>query len=127
MPMPDNRTFRSDCPIASTLDIFGDRWSLVIIRDMTFGSRRFSDFVKGAEGIKRNILTDRLRRLEAEGIIRKKPYQTKPVRHEYTLTNKGADLLPIIQSLAIWGQKHLSHTYDPPDILLNWKPGDFYQ
>ena len=124
--MSEKRPFRSDCPIASTLDIIGDRWSLVIIRDMTFGSSRFSDFLSGAEGIKRNILADRLRRLEGEGIIRRRPYQDKPPRYAYTLTDKGADLLPIIQSLALWGQKHLDHVYDPPDILLNWTPGDFY-
>lgn len=114
--------YRSDCPIASTLDLLGDRWTLVIFRDMAFGKARFSEFLASSEGIQRNILADRLRRMEAEGLIRKTLYQSRPDRYEYRLTAKGADLLPIIQQLALWGHRHLGHVYAPPEELLAWTP-----
>jgi DNA-binding HxlR family transcriptional regulator len=119
--MTDTR-FRSDCPIASSLDVLGDKWTLVIIRDMAFGKSRFSDFVGSSEGIKRNILTDRLKRMEAGGLIRKVLYQSRPDRYEYRLTRMGADLLPAIQHLAVWGRKYLPHVYAPPAELLAWTP-----
>jgi len=118
--------FRSDCPIASALSVIGDRWSLVIIRDMLFGAHRFSQFVNSAEGIKRNILTDRLVKLEERGLITRKKYQDRPPRFDYRLTPKGAELLPVVQEIAKWGAAHLDHTYKPPDALMEWLPGDFY-
>jgi DNA-binding HxlR family transcriptional regulator len=127
MPMTSRTAYRSDCPIASTLDILGDRWSMLIIRDMTFGKRKFSEFLASSEGITRNILADRLRRLEAEGLIRKTLYQSRPDRFAYSLTNRGADVLPVVQSLARWGGKHIHHTYAPPDVLLGWGPEEFYE
>lgn len=118
--------FRSDCPIASTLDLVGDRWTLLILRDMLFGSERFSDFVGKAEGIRRNILTDRLRRMEEDGLIFRETYQTNPPRFRYRLTERGAKLLPVIQALAAWGADHLGHTYEPPDVLMAWVPADHF-
>jgi DNA-binding HxlR family transcriptional regulator len=115
-------TFRSDCPIASSLDVIGDKWTLVIIRDMAFGKARFSEFLGSGEGIKRNILADRLKRMEAGGLIGKTPYQTRPTRYAYRLTRMGADLLPAIQHLARWGRKYLPHAYEPPAELLAWTP-----
>lgn len=114
--------YRSDCPIASSLDVIGDKWTLVIIRDMAFGKSRFSDFLTSGEGIRRNILTDRLKRMEAGGLIRKALYQSRPDRYEYRLTRMGADLLPAIQHLALWGRRYLPHVYAPPEDLLAWTP-----
>jgi DNA-binding HxlR family transcriptional regulator len=116
--------FRSDCPIASTLDLVGDKWSLLIIRDMIFGARLFTDFARSAEGFPRNILTDRLRRLESAGVIARTQYQTRPDRFAYHLTAAGADLLPVIQALANWGAGHLGHVYQPPQVLTDMRPGD---
>lgn len=120
----DHSDFRSDCPIASALDLIGDKWTLLILRDMLFGARRFSDFVNAAEGMKRNILTDRLKRLTEEGLIYRMPYQDNPPRFHYHLTPKGAALLPVIQELAKWGAAHIDHSYDPPQRLLDWRPED---
>lgn len=122
--MTDDSHFRSDCPIASTLDIVGDKWTLLIVRDMIFGARRFSEFVNAAEGIKRNILTDRLRRLESAGLVQRREYQTNPPRYDYRLTARGAALLPVVQELAKWGGAQMDHTYAPPDLLLEMIPED---
>jgi DNA-binding HxlR family transcriptional regulator len=119
--------FRSDCPIASTLDLVGDKWTLLILRDMLFGARRFSDLVSAPEGMKRNILTDRLKRLTENGLVYRVPYQDNPPRFHYHLTPKGAALLPVIQELARWGAANIAHTYDPPDILLKWRPQDHFE
>lgn len=116
--------FRSDCPIASTLDLVGDKWTLLILRDMLFGASRFSDFVNAAEGIKRNILADRLKRLTENGLVSRVPYQDNPPRFHYHLTPKGAALLPVVQELAKWGAAHLAHSHDPPEVLLSWTPED---
>jgi DNA-binding HxlR family transcriptional regulator len=116
--------FRSDCPIASTLDLIGDRWTLIILRDMLFGAQRFTDFTASAEAITRTQLVDRLRRLEATGLIRAIAYQTNPPRSHYRLTRAGAELLPVLQAMARWGAIHLPHTYTPPDVLMAWQPSD---
>jgi DNA-binding HxlR family transcriptional regulator len=120
----DVSDFRSDCPIASSLDMIGDRWSLVIVRDMIFGATTFSDFAGGSERIPRNVLAERLKRLETAGVIRKELYQERPKRFRYHLTARGAGLLPIVQALARWGAAHIAHTYDPPDALLSKQPQD---
>ena len=114
--------FRSDCPIASTLDVLGDKWTLVIFRDMAFGKRRFSEFLQSSERMQRNILSDRLKRMETSGLVQKTRYQSRPDRHEYRLTARGADLLPVVQNLALWGHRHIRHTYGPPPELLAWTP-----
>ncbi len=115
---------RSGCPIASTLDILGDRWSLVIIRDMVTGKTRFGDFLKSPEHIPTNILTDRLQRLEAFGLIEKRSYQQNPVRFAYRLTRKGADLLPALQAVCVWANRHIPETWRPPKSFLKLKAGD---
>ena len=122
--MSDDLAFRSDCPISSTLDLLGDKWTLLILRDMLFGAERFSDFLARPEGLKRNILTDRLRRLELAGLIWREMYQAHPPRHAYRLTRRGAETLPVIQALADWGARHLPHTYAPPSVLMGWTPAD---
>jgi DNA-binding HxlR family transcriptional regulator len=102
---------RSVCPIANVLDLVGDKWSLLIVRDMLlFDRHRYGDFLAADEGITTNILADRLKRLEQYGIIEKTPYQHNPVRNEYHLTDKGRDLEPMIMEMVNWGLKHVSGT-----------------
>lgn len=122
--MTAQKKFRSGCPIASTLDILGDRWSLVIVRDMVTGKARFGDFLKSPEQIPTNILTDRLVRLEAFGLVEKHSYQQNPVRFEYRLTKKGADLLPALQAVCQWGNRHLPKTWKAPKSFLDMQPID---
>ena len=106
---------RSMCPVSSVLDILGDKWTILVVRDMLLlGKRLYSELIDSAENIPTNILADRLKRLEASGIIEKLPYQDKPVRYEYRLTQKGEDLRPLIKELAVWGNKYIDGTIVPP-------------
>ena len=100
---------RSGCPINLTLEVVGDRWSLLIIRDMIFGNRRhFRELLlKSEEGIASNILADRLKTLLAEGIISKADDPTHKQKAIYSLTEKGIELLPVLAQMAGWGYKHL--------------------
>ncbi len=98
---------RSRCPVTNVLDIIGDRWSLLIIRDIYLGKRTFKEFSQSPEGISTNILANRLSRLEEEGIIRRLPYNTQPLRYCYELTTKGEDLLPVLQEIVVWGKKYI--------------------
>ena len=99
--------FRSGCPVASFLDILGDKWTLVIIRDLFAGSRRYNDFLAGPERITTNILADRLKLLENEGLVRRTPYQQNPPRYEYELTDKGQAIRPVLQALKEWSEEWL--------------------
>lgn len=99
---------RSNCPIANALDLIGDRWTLVIVRDLMFSSRRrYGELLHGPEGITTNILADRLKRLEAVGILHKSAYQDRPPRYEYALTDKGLDLYDTLCAVIRWGGKHV--------------------
>ena len=91
------------CPIARTLDIVGEWWTLVLVRDAFRGARRFEDF--RSVGIADNILSARLRKLIDEGIFERRPYQSNPERFEYLLTEKGRDLLTVLGALGLWGKK----------------------
>jgi DNA-binding HxlR family transcriptional regulator len=115
---------RSKCPLSTALDFIGDKWSLLIVRDMCMEKARYGDFLSSPEGIPTNILADRLRRLEETGLLEKKPYQLKPLRFEYVLTAKGADLLPVIQELAIWANQHFPECVVPPERFLTANPAD---
>ena len=98
---------RSECPVSVALEMFGDPWSLLIIRDlMVRGLRTFREFRESGEGIATNILTDRLRKLEARGIITAELEETDRRRVNYRLTEKGIDLAPILLDLLIWGARH---------------------
>jgi DNA-binding HxlR family transcriptional regulator len=101
---------RSACPVTNSLEIIGDKWTLVVIRDLFFGKKTYSDFQASPEGIPTNILAERLKRLECSGIIEKIPYQSKPVRYEYRLTDKGQDLRGVLKALKDWGLKHIPGT-----------------
>jgi DNA-binding HxlR family transcriptional regulator len=116
--------YRSECPLSTALDVIGDKWSLLIVRDMCMNKARYGDFLSSPEGIPTNILANRLRRLEDTGIIEKKPYQTKPLRYEYSLTTKGANLLPVLQQLAIWAHQYVPECGTPPEWFLSAKPED---
>ena len=97
------------CSIAGALEVVGERWSLLIVRDILLGLRRF-DELQSHLGIARNILQARLARLQAQGVIERVPYQERPLRHEYMLTEKGLDLWPAIVALMKWGDR-----YTPPE------------
>ena len=107
---------RSACPVASALDVLGDRWSLVVVRDLFRGCSCYSDFLESPEGIPTNILADRLRRLEEGGIITRKPYQTRPPRYAYELTPKGHDLKPVLGALANWAFRHVPDVKADPKL-----------
>lgn len=113
---------RSTCPIATALDILGDKWTLVVLRDLLIGKKRFGEFLESPEKITTNILTDRLRRLEHEGFIERRAYQHKPPRYEYYPTSRGESLLPLLQELCRWGNTHYPGTYVPPDSFMKRKP-----
>ncbi len=98
---------RSPCPIACTLDIMGDKWTLLIIRDLLCGKKTYSNFQESPEKIPSNILADRLKRLVANEIVEKKPYQMNPVRYKYVLTRKGKDLGAVLKAIVDWGEKHI--------------------
>jgi DNA-binding HxlR family transcriptional regulator len=110
---------RSTCPIANALDLLGDRWTLLVIRDLLFvGKRRFGEFLSSPESIPTNILSDRLRRLEESGVVVKVPYQLRPARYEYQLTTKGMDLFPVLRTLVEWATRHLPAVAPPPPGVL---------
>ena len=100
---------RSGCPINLTLEVVGDKWSLLVIRDMIFGNRRhFRELLtRSEEGIASNILADRLKRLVEQGIISKADDPTHKQKSIYSLTQRGIELLPVIAQMAVWGLKHL--------------------
>jgi DNA-binding HxlR family transcriptional regulator len=102
---------RSDCAVAGTLDILGDRWSLLIVRDLLMaGELRYGDFAGAAEAIPTNTLADRLRRLEDAAIVERLPYSERPPRYTYRLTEVGRRLGPVVDALAEWGVRHLPGT-----------------
>jgi DNA-binding HxlR family transcriptional regulator len=103
---------RSGCPINLTLEVVGDKWSLIVIRDIIFGNRRhFRELLTGSEeGIASNILADRLKRLVEEGILTKADDPTHKQKAVYSLTEKGIELLPVLAQMSAWGRKYLPVT-----------------
>jgi DNA-binding HxlR family transcriptional regulator len=101
---------RSDCAVANTLDRVGDKWSLLLVRDMLAGKTTFGQFLESPEGIPTNILADRLKRLEQFGIITRSVYQERPVRHDYSLTPEGKRLGRVLRELADWGLQNIAGT-----------------
>lgn len=99
---------RSDCAVGRCLDILGDRWTLLVIRDLFLNeTRTFTQLMASEEQIPSNILTDRLKRLLREELIEKVPYQSNPPRYEYRLSEKGRTLRPVLLAMAKWGAEHL--------------------
>jgi DNA-binding HxlR family transcriptional regulator len=99
------------CPIARTIDLVGEWWSILILRDAFRGVRRFDEF-QASLGIARNMLSRRLKRLVEAGLLETKPYSERPPRHEYRLTEKGRDFYPVLMTLMAWGNRwaHRDHT-----------------
>ena len=104
------------CSIAKALEVVGERWSLLIVRDVMNRRRRFDELQAGL-GIARNVLSARLQRLVDEDILERRAYQSNPERYEYFLTEKGIDLWPVLVSLIKWGDKHEPGEHGPPAIL----------
>src|SRR5215469_3595982 len=102
MRRAQGRKSRSGCPVSIALEVFGDRWSLLMVRDF----RSFKDFLGSGEGIASNILADRLRKLERAGIVLSEPGESDGRRVNYRLTGKGIDLAPVVLDLLIWGARH---------------------
>lgn len=101
---------RSPCAVASTLDLVGDKWSLLVIRDLLRGLSTYKELQNSPERIPTNILADRLRKLEETGLIAKSAYQEHPVRFAYRLTEKGKALREILGAFARWGKRHIPGT-----------------
>ena len=101
-----------NCSVARTLEVVGERWTMLVLRDAFAGVRRFDDFQRDL-GIARNVLQTRLSRLVDEGILERVPYQERPVRHEYRLTEKGLDLWPILIAMLAWGDKYAAAAGPP--------------
>jgi DNA-binding HxlR family transcriptional regulator len=104
------------CSIARTVSVIGDRWSLLILRDCFLRVRRFEEF-EARLGITRHILADRLRKLVAEGVLKKVPYHERPARYEYRLTQKGLDLYPVLMSIVHWGDTYTAGRAGRPLLL----------
>jgi DNA-binding HxlR family transcriptional regulator len=115
---------RSTCPVAGALDLIGDRWTLLVVRDLLRGKRRYGDLAASSERIPTNILADRLRRLEHGGLVERVQYNAHPPRYEYQLTARGEDLRPAIRSLAAWGLQYVPGTRPPRDYTAMVSPSE---
>ena len=117
--MSDGRTRRlSGCPIDYALDLFGDRWTLLVIRDFLFrGKRHFKELMESPERIASNILTARLKKLEERGLIERHPDPDNRKQVIYTLTDKGRDLTPVLVEMVRWGGRHDPDTLCPKNVV----------
>jgi DNA-binding HxlR family transcriptional regulator len=104
------------CSVARSLEVVGERWSLLIVRSVLQGEVRFDD-LKECLGITRSVLTTRLQFLVDEGVLERKQYSERPPRYEYRLTQKGHDLWPVLIQLQKWGDKHYPESYGPPIVM----------
>lgn len=113
---------RSTCPISSALDIFGDQWSLLVLRDLLFREKEhYGEFRSSEERIATNILADRLQRLEGAGLIRKTGGNPRSGQQSYAVTEKGKDLIPLLLEMMLWSAKHLPGTTTPRRFLVELK------
>ena len=109
---------RSDCPIVGALDLLGDRWSLVVVRDLMFrGFREYGQFLAAGEGISTNILAERLERLLCAGVILRTEHPSDGKKYVYRLTAKGIDLAPLMIDLAVWGSKYVPDNAAPAAVV----------
>lgn len=106
------------CSIARGLEVVGERWTLLVIREVFNGNRRFSEMQRSL-GVARNVLTARLQRLIDEGILERRAYSERPERYEYFLTEKGLDLWPALVSLLAWGDRHSPEPNGPPMLIVH--------
>ncbi len=105
--MPDPRTYGSqvECPVARTLDVVGDRWTILILRDLSFGRRRFSTLQESLAGVSANLLSERLKKLERHGMIERVLYSEHPPRAEYKLSAKGRAFVPVLIAMRAFGEE----------------------
>lgn len=96
--------FQQHCPVARTLDVVGDRWTILVLRDLSWGRRRFSALIESLDGISANLLSDRLKRLEENGMIERVFYSDHPPRAEYGLSAKGRAFVPVLKALRTYGE-----------------------
>jgi DNA-binding HxlR family transcriptional regulator len=111
-----NRYENQTCSVAATLDVVGERWSLLIVRNVMLGLRRFEEMQQNL-GIARNVLQSRLSGLVEQGVLERRAYRERPARYEYRLTDKGLDLWPTIVALMQWGDRHAAAPAGPPVVL----------
>jgi len=113
-PAPARVRRRSECPIAGALEVLGDRWTLLVLRDALFvGKRLFQEFLESPEGIPTATLAERLRRLEKSGVLRRVAYRNRPVRFLYEPTARGRELRRLLHEAARWGLRHVGGTRKP--------------
>ncbi len=113
---------RSDCPLSCSLDVFGDKWTLLIIRDLMFSNKcTYNDFLKSEEGIATNILASRLKGLEVNGLIEKSAHPNSKAKILYRLTHKGIDLLPILFEIYLWSDKYFRIPENIKEMINNAK------
>src|SRR3954451_1460664 len=105
-----------DCSVFRVLDVIGERWTLMVLREAFMGVRRFSD-IQRELGVARNVLSDRLGRLVDLGVLERRQYQDRPTRYEYRLTEKGKELQPAILTLLRWGDDHLAPDGPPAELV----------
>lgn len=111
------RTYENQvCSVSRTLEVVGERWTLLIVRDAFQGKRRFEDF-QHSLGVARNVLSDRLSKLVDNGVLERVEYSERPVRSEYHLTQRGRDLRPVILAMLQWGDTHFPHPLGPPRLV----------
>ncbi|WP_132860737.1 winged helix-turn-helix transcriptional regulator [Shimia isoporae] len=111
------------CPVARAMSVVGDRWTLLILRDCLFGIRKFDD-IQRRLGITRHVLAERLKKLETAGLLERRPYQERPVRHEYVPTRAAKDFIPVMQTMIAWADAHLTTDKAPPYRILNRETRD---
>ena len=107
---------RSKCPVSCVLDLLGDKWTLLLVRDLLLGKSTYTEFQQSPEGIPTNILAERLKRLQMAEIIEKLPYQERPLRYRYQLTEKGRDLYPVLSAMIDWGNRYVEGTISRAEI-----------
>jgi DNA-binding HxlR family transcriptional regulator len=112
--MPRKYASQETCPVARTLDIVGDRWTLLVLRDISLGHTRFNELLESCAGISTNLLADRLKRLEGRGMLERYFYSDHPPRAEYRLTEKGRDFGRVLSALYRWGTTHDPRETDRP-------------
>ena len=106
-PRAMTKEYGQACPVAKTLELVGERWTLLVVRDLLAGSRRFQDLQQSLPGVAPNMLSARLKRMEAHGLIRRSFYSDHPPRASYELTDKGRELGVVVGALAAWGSRHV--------------------
>jgi DNA-binding HxlR family transcriptional regulator len=107
------------CPIAAALEVVGERWALLIVRELALGNSRFQDIVRGT-GAPRDRVAARIKALDDAGVIRRVPYQTSPPRFDYQLTDSGRALIPVLDALLAWGLDHAVPPNDPDRDRYRW-------